>query len=373
MIFKTLRAKKLIGGNIIFKNNKVLLFISIIFVSLIAISVVSAADNINDTVAVSDDSSVVAIDSNDEIVNVNVEDTGVAVSDSDDEIVSAADKEIVVSKGSNDDSLKINFTGSGSGSSFNISNIDFGSLFNGTTISFGNGTSFNFTDLFNGTTLSFGNGTSFNISVLLNGTFSFGNGTNSTFDFSSILNIFGGTKETINATDIEKVYTTKTDYSAVVMKGNETLTTGTVIFTIDNKEINGRIGSDGVAKISISNLKPGTHYIISEYGDVLTKNVITVKKANPKLTAKNKSFKVKTKTKKYTVTLKTNENKVLKNTKVTIKVKGKTYTAKTNSKGQATFKLNKLTKTGKFTATVKSAATACYNSQSAKVTITVKK
>ncbi len=156
------------------------------------------------------------------------------------------------------------------------------------------------------------------------------------------------------------------------MKGDKPLDSGSVIFTVDNQEIVGHI-VNGTATVTIKDLKPGDHYIFSEYADVLAKNVITVKKATPNLTAKAKTFKVKTKTKKYTVTLKTNENKVLKNTKVTIKVKGKTYTAKTNSKGQATFKLNKLTTTGKFTATVKSAATACYKSVSQTVKITVKK
>ena len=221
-------------------------------------------------------------------------------------------------------------------------------------------------------TFSFGNGTSLNISDLLNGTFSFGNGTNSSFDFSSIMKIFGETKETINATDMEKIYTTNTKFSATVMKDNKTLESGSVIFTVDNKEYVGHI-QNGTATVTIPNLKPGDHYIFSEYADVLAKNVITVKQATPKLTAKNKAFKVKAKNKKYTITLKTNENKVLKNTKVTIKVKGKTYSAKTNSKGQATFNLKKLTKTGKFTATVKSANTACYKSVSKKVTITVKK
>ena len=72
------------------------------------------------------------------------------------------------------------------------------------------------------------------------------------------------------------------------------------------------------------------------------------------------------------MTLKTNQNKVMKNTKVTIKVNKKTYTAKTNSKGQATFKITKLTKKGKYTATVKYAGSKYYNTKSVKVKITVK-
>lgn len=99
---------------------------------------------------------------------------------------------------------------------------------------------------------------------------------------------------------------------------------------------------------------------------------VVVSKATPKITAKAKTFKKTVKTKKYTIILKNNLNKVMKNTKVTIKVNKKTYTAKTNSKGQATFKITKLTKKGKYTATVKYAGDKYYNSKSVNVKITVK-
>ena len=99
---------------------------------------------------------------------------------------------------------------------------------------------------------------------------------------------------------------------------------------------------------------------------------MVVKKATPKLTAEAKTFKVKVKTKKYTVTLKNNKNIALKNTKVTLKVNGKTYSAKTNSKGQATFKITKLTKKGTLKATIKYAGNGYYTSisKTAKIKIT---
>ena len=104
-----------------------------------------------------------------------------------------------------------------------------------------------------------------------------------------------------------------------------------------------------------------------------TKTVkVTVKKATPKLIAKSKTLKRSDKTKKYTVTLKTNQNKVMKNTKLTLKVNGKTYSAKTNAKGQATFKITKLTKKGKFIATIKYAGSKYYNAKTVKPKITVK-
>jgi len=99
---------------------------------------------------------------------------------------------------------------------------------------------------------------------------------------------------------------------------------------------------------------------------------ITVKKATPKLTAKAKTFKKSVKTKKYTITLKTNKNKAMKNTKVTLKVNKKTYTAKTNKKGVATFKIKKLTKKGKYKATVTFKGNAYYNKVIKKVNIKIK-
>jgi hypothetical protein len=104
-----------------------------------------------------------------------------------------------------------------------------------------------------------------------------------------------------------------------------------------------------------------------------SKNVkITVKKATPKLTAKNKKFKKSKKVKKYTVTLKDNNGKAMAKVKLTLKIKGKTYKAKTNAKGKATFKIKNLTKKGKYKATVKYNGNYLYNKVSKKVQIRVK-
>jgi hypothetical protein len=96
-----------------------------------------------------------------------------------------------------------------------------------------------------------------------------------------------------------------------------------------------------------------------------------VKKAT-KITAKNKAFKKSKKVKKYTIILKSGKT-VLKKVKVTIKVGKKIYTAKTDSKGKATFKINKLNKKGKYTAIIKFAGNSNYKSSTKKVKITVKK
>jgi hypothetical protein len=136
---------------------------------------------------------------------------------------------------------------------------------------------------------------------------------------------------------------------------------------------------DGKVKFSTNGIAPIKSYNAkilfvgdNNYNTVSKVVKVTIKKANVKLTAKAKTFKKSTKIKKYTVTLKNNQNKVMKNTKLTIKVNKKTYTAKTNGKGKATFKIKKLTKKGKYTATVKYAGSKFLNAKSVKVKITVK-
>ncbi|WP_405309613.1 Ig-like domain-containing protein [Methanobrevibacter sp.] len=148
----------------------------------------------------------------------------------------------------------------------------------------------------------------------------------------------------------------------VSIKGSKTYTT--------NKKGQAKVSTKGLvpkkytAKITFNG---NTNYAKS------TKSVkVTVKKATPKLSAKAKTFKKSVKTKKYSVVLKTNKNKVMKKVKLTIKVNKKTYSAKTNSKGQATFKITKLTKKGKFTAVIKYAGNKYYNAKTVKQKITVK-
>jgi predicted outer membrane repeat protein len=151
-----------------------------------------------------------------------------------------------------------------------------------------------------------------------------------------------------------------------------------VIAKIGSTTKKAKTDQNGQAKINVAKLLPKTYTAqISFAGDAnynaaSTTAKVTVKKATPKLTAKAKTFKFEDKTKKYTISLKDNKGKALKNKKITLKVKGKTYTAKTNSKGVATFKLNKLTKKGKFNAAITYAGDKYYNKISKKAKITVK-
>jgi hypothetical protein len=132
----------------------------------------------------------------------------------------------------------------------------------------------------------------------------------------------------------------------------------------------------GNAKLIIR-LNPGTYTAKITFDNVnytgFTQYVtVIVKKATPKLTAKKKTFKKSKKVKKYTVTLKDNNGKAMAKVKLTLKIKGKTYKATTNAKGKATFKIKKLTKKGKYTATIKFNGDKYYLKSTKSVKIVVK-
>ncbi|WP_298524356.1 carboxypeptidase-like regulatory domain-containing protein [uncultured Methanobrevibacter sp.] len=135
---------------------------------------------------------------------------------------------------------------------------------------------------------------------------------------------------------------------------------------------------NGQIMVATKSLAPGTYSAEITYSgsDTYMKSTavakVTVNKLTPKLTAAKATLKLKDKTKKYTVTLKNNKKVVMKSTKVTITVNKKTYSVKTNSKGQAIFKLTKLTKKGTYSATVKYAGSSIYKPVSKKVKITIK-
>jgi len=134
---------------------------------------------------------------------------------------------------------------------------------------------------------------------------------------------------------------------------------------------------NGQVKLSTASLIPNTYVakVIfagdSKYGDSSFSINLVIKKATPYLFASKKKLKVKS-AKKFKVTLKTNKNAAMKKVKISLKVKGKTYTAKTNSKGQAIFKLSKLTKKGTYKAVVTYNGNNCYNKVTKNVKITIK-
>ena len=184
----------------------------------------------------------------------------------------------------------------------------------------------------------------------------------------------------ITASKVETVYNVGKNLIVKLMdsKGNA-LSKKTVYVNLNGKTYKEVTDAGGQARISSYNLAPKTYTAAvtfngdDNYVKECVKAKVVVKKATPKLTAKAKTFRLKDSAKKFTATLKNNKNKAMKNVKITLKVNGKTYSAKTNSKGQAVFKLSRLAKKGTFKATVKYAGSKCYNAKSVEAKISVKK
>ena len=182
-------------------------------------------------------------------------------------------------------------------------------------------------------------------------------------------------KTTIKASKTTVAYNS---YLTVVLKDskNNAVKSKTVKMVINKKTYTAKTNSNGQAKILIK-LAPGKYkakFTFSASGNYKSSSktsTIKITKAKPTITASAKTFKRTVATKKYTVTLKNNRGTVMKNTKLTLKVNGKTYSAKTNSKGVATFKITKLTKTGKYSAVIKYAGTKYFKavSKTAKITV----
>ena len=140
-----------------------------------------------------------------------------------------------------------------------------------------------------------------------------------------------------------------------------------VVVNLNGKTKNYDTDAKGQIKLAISSLVPKTYLVKIDYlGDKKYKPIsfevnLFVKKAIPFIFPSKKKFNAKTPVKKYMVTLKNNKNAAMKNVKVYLKVKGKTYVVKTNKKGQAIFKLKKLTKKGSYKAVVTYKGNNCYN------------
>ena len=181
----------------------------------------------------------------------------------------------------------------------------------------------------------------------------------------------------ITAPGILTVYNVN-KYLTITLKDNKNNTIAGANITVN---INGEkiytTNQNGQVKINTKTMTPKVYSVKISYagnethnGTQATSNILSIK-AKPILTAKNKVFKSTTKIKKYSVSLKNNLKAPMKKVKVSLTIGKKTYNAKTNSKGIATFKLTKLTKTSK--ATVKYLGNKNYYAASKKVKLTVKK
>lgn len=167
-------------------------------------------------------------------------------------------------------------------------------------------------------------------------------------------------------------------YLVITLKDeeNQPITGEVLVVKILGNSINYITDANGQVKIKVPTSGPKTYtarikYAGSDKFRVSSASAkVTVKKAIPSITAKSASYKLQVKAKKYTVSL-MNQNKIIKNKKVTIKINGKTYTSKTNSKGQATFTIKNLKKTGIYNAVITATGNYYYNEVSKNVKITV--
>ena len=214
-------------------------------------------------------------------------------------------------------------------------------------------------------------------------------------------------KTVIKNITVEKVPVEITNNTIVVNAPSDSATptvslnipgaTGKLTVIINNKTFTETL-KNGTATVTIKDVPAGTYNATVIYSGDDTFNQITttamitvsepkkqdnnnnggktnkVTKTATKIVAKKKTFKAKKKVKKYTITLKTKAGKSVKKVWVTLKIKGKKLLkAKTNAKGKATFKIKKLTKKGKYTATIKFKGNKNYKASSKKVKITIKK
>lgn len=199
----------------------------------------------------------------------------------------------------------------------------------------------------------------------------------STLGLATNCNVIDGNLKIIDivlsSKGVTKVYGTSNKLIINLVDNNGNALAGESIKVVLSNGVtkNIKTNSKGQATLAID-LAPGQYSAKISFNGKQATSKILVKRATPKLVAAKKVFKRTLKIKQYTVTLKNNLGKAMKNTNVVLKVCGKTFKAKTNSKGQATFKITKLTKKGVFNAKVAYAGNKYYNAKTVSTKITLR-
>ena len=173
---------------------------------------------------------------------------------------------------------------------------------------------------------------------------------------------------TITASNVYKIYTDGRKFTATFYKSNgKVLAKKYVKFQINGKTYNVKTDSNGVASLSLKDLKKGTYKIISYNRDGLTKTnkVKVISYSSTSLTTYTYTF-LKSDTKKIKVKLLNRYGYAPGKGKIiTFKINGKTYKAKTNAYGNAKLKLPSLS-AGMHTVTYSFAGNQFYKKSSAK-------
>ena len=183
---------------------------------------------------------------------------------------------------------------------------------------------------------------------------------------------FSGNGNYIGSSNATKAIINNYQYMAVFVKDdmNNPLRNAETTITVNGIIYKAKTDDEGYAKVLI-NMDEKANETNNKDSKDTSSGKTTTTKATPKLTAKKKTFKKAIKVKKYTVTLKVNGKALAKKT-LYLKIKGKTFKAKTNAKGNAVFKIKKLSKKGKFKATVTFKGDKLYKKVTKKVQIVIK-
>ena len=169
----------------------------------------------------------------------------------------------------------------------------------------------------------------------------------------TIINDFTGEKitKTINVVsritankDITKYYLGSKTYQIRVLNDNGGVASGVYAkINIAGKTYNVKTNSRGIASLKLK-FNPGKYTITASYKGFKVSNKVVIK---TNIITKSLSKK-KSKTAKFNVKLLDGNGKLFKYKILTVKFKGKKYSIKTNSKGIASFTINKNLRLGKY-------------------------
>ena len=217
-----------------------------------------------------------------------------------------------------------------------------------------------------------------NISVIFNAT---------SGSFTALQQIIVLTKEVpaektstkLSASNVVKVFNVNKNLVVTLKDSNgNAIADSKVTISLNGKTYARTTNANGRVSVAVPRLVPKTYNAVikfagdDKYKASSLKSKVVVKKANLKLFANKRTYKVKARVKAFNVILKNNRNQLMKKATLTLTVNKKTYKAVTNAKGKATFKITKLNKKGTFTAKVMYKGNSYYNIATKYVKIAVR-
>ena len=172
---------------------------------------------------------------------------------------------------------------------------------------------------------------------------------------------------TIKSNDISKVKSDSRKFTATFLKSDgKVLANQNVKFKVNGKTYTVKTNKNGVASLSLTNLKAGNYVIVSYNEDGLTKNntIKVLASTSSKLKTTAYTFVKSNQNKKIKVGLFNGLGYAVSGKTIKITFNGKTYSKKTDSEGYAYLKLPKMN-TGVYTVKYKFDGDSLYKSSSA--------